>query len=1132
MPESENLLESLVERCLDAGEDYHAEIERQAVAHPEVADDLRRRIVQLEQLGFLGATTPATTTQWLPDRVGGYRLDGLLGRGGMGVVFRAHRDGGDAVALKIVRPDLLADSRAHERFRREAMLAARLSHPGICPVLEVGIDDDVPFLVMPLLQGLTFGNWLRAARPARDRVLAVVEGHARALHAAHEAGLVHRDVTPGNLFVAEGDHAIVLDFGLARDTTGDVATMTMSQEQLGTLPYMSPEQIRAGAIDCRTDVYALGVVLYEAIANRLPFAARNRSDISRLILSGDAPRLGRVATDVSRGLERVVQKAMDLDPLRRYATAQELADDLAREQRGEPVAAHGIGPLVRSRRWVMHHPVAATVILLLTAMLAVATGFVVQMSSLMRSQDATGQALLSRTLEQADPMAAMERGLASYDLAPSPSAWGQLHRLLHQVNVLSTRSVLTGPVRSLTTHRIDDSKDLVAVASESGITLLRLDRRSGVMQEMTRMPVPDQYLLRCVRFSPAGQFVACGGTGKMAFVARVGQGTWRQLSGSNGEVWSVEVDDDGSVFGIDVKGRLLRWAAGTTDADAEPMLDLPGAALFPDHESNLRGMLVGPGGDLLLWNMDYALRVRRDGSLVWPLPPIGSEDRQATAAIDARRERVVMVQQGTVRVLEWSTGKVLWRVRLSSPATCAAVANDGVVASLHVDGTLRFWGPAGNFITEYRDAQDHIGMVHAAPGVDAFLALGFGGTKVRVDTAGKARRTMGGGDIERLGLPGQLAWSSDGSILLVDGGPGQVRSWDFDGCRGPEQTRLVSSPPVGLCVHPDRQQVLVFTHDEKAWSWRPGNTPIELGNLPFDYVSRSLAAPGEPVLVGGRRGMVPRLAVFDEERGSFRVPFKHGGQYSVVGMARLGQTHVLIALGDNRFAASKLQVFRAEGALTPFDQARCRSWDVPLTTGRLTCMDASADGRRLVLGCTTGGLHVWELPDQDWDAPGDDRPPVPTSLSAPANGRVWSADISADGRFVVAGIQDGSVLAWDLDRAAPTVLAEPRTRAARASLADDDRLVIEFAPDGLVRLWDARVEPAALLFEAMVGDGAVVRDAVLLPGIAAAGTDSPEARAAWRLVTVSSDGWLRSWSLDEESVVVQTRQRLQALKPN
>ncbi len=380
----EDLVESLIARCVEAGEaGYRQRLEQICSENPEAGQELRERIGQLEQLGFLGTPPAGAEAAWVPDRIGRYRLTGLLGQGGMGVVFRGVVvDSDQEVAVKLVRPDLLADARARERFRRETLLAARLSHPGICPVLEIGIDHDMPFLVMPLLHGRTLRALLRDPVVERDRVLDWIEAAARALHAAHEAGLVHRDVSPSNLFVTDDGRLVLFDFGLARDMRGEFDTVTRSHEQLGTLPYMAPEQLAGAArIDGRADLYSLGVVLYEALARRLPFVSESRSELSRMILAGESTRLRRLVRDLPRCLELVVHKAIDPDRAQRYSDAAAFADDLHRCREGRQVRARRLGFGVRSRRWVRHHPVAATALSLLSTMLVMAGALVAREQS-------------------------------------------------------------------------------------------------------------------------------------------------------------------------------------------------------------------------------------------------------------------------------------------------------------------------------------------------------------------------------------------------------------------------------------------------------------------------------------------------------------------------------------------------------------------------------------------------------------------------------------------------------------------------------------------------------------------------------------------------------------------------------
>ncbi len=284
-----------------------------------------------------------------------YRPEAYLGEGGMGWVFRA-RDLKlqRAVALKFFRSGLPEASQA---FLREARSQARIDHPHVAKVFEAGEQEGVSFLSMQYVHGPTL---LKAASglDLRDRV-DVMRQAALGVHAAHRLGIVHRDLKPGNIMLewdAQGTvHAYVMDFGLARDLSDMPTGMT---RVMGTPSYMSPEQVEGPSvlIGPHTDIYALGVTLYELLAERLPFESSSAAEMMRRIVHEDPPPLRKVNPDLPQELEAVVQRCMEKDVLRRYDSAQDLADELQRFLEGQPVMARPLGPWSRALRRMRRNP--------------------------------------------------------------------------------------------------------------------------------------------------------------------------------------------------------------------------------------------------------------------------------------------------------------------------------------------------------------------------------------------------------------------------------------------------------------------------------------------------------------------------------------------------------------------------------------------------------------------------------------------------------------------------------------------------------------------------------------------------------------------------------------------------------
>ncbi|WP_067796739.1 protein kinase domain-containing protein [Nocardia beijingensis] len=253
---------------------------------------------------------------------GNYSLERLLGRGGMGEVWLAHDREGRAVALKVLSAAYTADSLYRQRFEREARLGARARNPHIVPIHAFGEVDGHLYLEMAYIDGVDLGTRLRSGALPPDRAVDVIAQAAEALDAAHAAGLVHRDVKPGNILLHTSGFVYLIDFGIARAADGTALTATGLV--VGTLGYMAPERF-TGTVDARSDVYSLACVLYETLTGRPPYGAGDPAQQMRAHLMTEPPRASRAAPGVPPALDDVIAKGMAKEPDARYGSAGEFA---------------------------------------------------------------------------------------------------------------------------------------------------------------------------------------------------------------------------------------------------------------------------------------------------------------------------------------------------------------------------------------------------------------------------------------------------------------------------------------------------------------------------------------------------------------------------------------------------------------------------------------------------------------------------------------------------------------------------------------------------------------------------------------------------------------------------------------
>jgi tRNA A-37 threonylcarbamoyl transferase component Bud32 len=296
----------------------------------------------------------AVSTRYVPGALLGGRYEVLepLGQGGMAEVYLAtDRLLGRQVAVKVILERYAGDDRFVARFRREARAAAALSHPNVVSVFDVGTHQGSPFIVMEYVPGRTLAELLESGPMSPQRVAEIGEAAARALGAAHAAGIVHRDVKPANVMVTADGRIVVLDFGIARALRW--TPLTEAAAVHGTAEYMAPEYVRGEGADPRSDLYSLGAVLYELLAGRPPFTGESPLQVAYRHLEEAPASPDSIRPGIPAGLSTVVLRSLAKHPGERYARAEEMAADLHRLRSGQPAAT---APVPHDRTGVLHRP--------------------------------------------------------------------------------------------------------------------------------------------------------------------------------------------------------------------------------------------------------------------------------------------------------------------------------------------------------------------------------------------------------------------------------------------------------------------------------------------------------------------------------------------------------------------------------------------------------------------------------------------------------------------------------------------------------------------------------------------------------------------------------------------------------
>ncbi|QDU29109.1 Serine/threonine-protein kinase PrkC [Anatilimnocola aggregata] len=664
------------------GADYHPHFPNfqtiidEVIAGPSVTKTYAKRQADTRPR----ATAPTAET---PASLGGYELLELLGQGGMGVVYKARQISlNRLVALKMIRSGELADNEELRRFRAEAEAAAKLEHAGIVPVFEVGEDRGRLFFSMGLVEGGSLDGLLANDPPDIDHAVRLLEQTARAVGYAHERGIIHRDLKPANILIDRAGAPRITDFGLAKSLHAD-QELTTTGQVLGTPSYMPPEQARgeASAICPASDVYSLGAVLYRTLAGRTPFQAATLVDMLHEVVNAEPVAPSRLVRGISPDLDTICLKCLEKAPARRYTSANDFADELARYLRREPILARPISRLERGRRWCSRNPVIASLLAVVAVSLLLGTaissyfGYAATLSaaaartSATKARDAeklaeTRRKEQEREAERAKAATALaqerervnrerlvgiyvNRGWESARSGDLGAAWlfqAEAYRLDAEAAEAAAREASTSDAAAYESAKLEYHR-------------IRLGQLQGAM---SRVPVvvAHQKQVKAAKFLPGDQqFVTIGADGiAQVWNAQTGEAIGAPMK-HNDAVECVAVSGDGTIVATgDVTGVARTWDAAT-GLPISPELKHKGWVLAVAIDRDGKSLLTGSGG-----NQARLFDTRSGAPLMEPL--IESADaagqvRLAAFSGDGKRFFTAIRGADGLRVHETASGELL-----------------------------------------------------------------------------------------------------------------------------------------------------------------------------------------------------------------------------------------------------------------------------------------------------------------------------------------------------------------------------------------------------------------------------------------------------------------------------------------